>query len=70
MPQPLCEGCGKRTLPDDRVTFPTELDAAGVMVRPSESWHKECLADERGAQGDGEEGLYPGHEEDPGWRPH
>lgn len=70
MPQPLCDECGKRVPPDDRVTAPTELDDAGVMVRPSTSWHKECLQDEDDAHSEAEEATYPGHEEDPLWHPH
>ena len=70
MPQPLCEDCGKRIRPDDRVTVPTELNDAGVMVRPATSWHKECLQNEDDAQCDIEEGPYPGHEEGPFWSPH
>jgi hypothetical protein len=70
MPQPLCDTCGKRVTPDDRVTVPAELDDAGVTVRPSTSWHKECVEDEVDAHSEVGEGPYPGHEEAPFWRPH
>jgi hypothetical protein len=70
MPQPGCDICGKRVAPDERVTTPTELDDTGRVLRPAVSWHKECLRDGEDARGDAEEGLYPGHEEDPGWTPH
>jgi hypothetical protein len=70
MPQPLCDECGKRIPPDDRVTVPSELDDAGRVMRPSTSWHKGCLENEEDARGEIEEGPYPGHEEDPFWSPH
>jgi hypothetical protein len=70
MPQPLCDTCGKGVTPNDRVTVPTELNDAGVMVHPSTSWHKGCLENEEDAQSEVEEGPDPGHEEDPGWSPH
>lgn len=70
MPQPLCHECGKRVAPADRVTVPTELDDAGVMVSPATSWHKECLADEEDARSEIAEGPYPGHDENLLWSPH
>ena len=70
MPQPLCDECGTRTPPDNRVTAPTELDDAGVMVRPATSWHRECLENEEDARSEIEEGPYPGHEEGSLWSPH
>lgn len=69
MPQPRCDECGKRIPPEDRVTSPPEEDYTGVM-RPATSWHRQCLEDYEDAQGEAEEGPYPGHAEDPFWQPH
>lgn len=69
MPQPVCDECGKRVPPEDRVTDPTELDDAEKVVQPSTSWHRSCLENELDARSEAEEGPHPGHEEDPFWQP-